>query len=191
EITGAVGVPPPADAPRESAQPIQQGTVESQLARARQNEQPRPPFNPKGVRPIVETTPAPTNLSTPPIAGDFFDPPAESPPVVASDDVAKPEVSPRNRPLSALTEDERKRMPAASDTDSPARGLLPTLVPPKGDKFEGIERGGFGDMGEAQYFPLSGDELKELVFDLMDKVHGEIQNDLRFSLALTYPCVRV
>ncbi len=89
-----------------------------------------------------------------------------------------------------LSDEDRKRMPAASDSESPSRGILPDLVPKRLDKFEGIDRGGFGDMGEAQYFPLTGDELRDLVMALFDDIAARIRNDLRFSMALTYPRVR-
>ena len=76
--------------------------------------------------------------------------------------------------------------PAASNTDSPSRGI-PT---PAADLNKQIT-GGFGDGGEAQYYPLDGLELRKVVELLLDKQRQRIQDDLRFSLALTYPRVRV
>jgi hypothetical protein len=72
--------------------------------------------------------------------------------------------------------------PAASDTDSPSRGL-PKAVADPGKKITG----GFGDLGEAQYFPLTGLEAGVKAEDLLDKMHAQIKNDLRFSIAATYP----
>jgi hypothetical protein len=75
----------------------------------------------------------------------------------------------------------RKTRPAASNSDSPARGI-PKPVADPGKQVTG----GFGDVGEAEYFPLDGLELKAVVESLMDAVHARIQDDLRFSIAITY-----
>lgn len=74
--------------------------------------------------------------------------------------------------------------PAASATDSPSRGI-PT---PSADPGKQIT-GGFGDAGDAQYYPLDGSELRELVRGLMSVIDAQIENDLRFSMAITYPRV--
>lgn len=75
--------------------------------------------------------------------------------------------------------------PAASNTDSPSRGI-PTPIADRGKQISG----GFGDVLEAQYFPLDGSELKALVEALLDDCYVRIQHDLRFSMAATYPRVR-
>lgn len=76
-------------------------------------------------------------------------------------------------------------MRAASDTDTPSRGL------PRGIADPGKQiTGGFGDLGEAQYFPLDGSELRQLVDGLLSELHARIQDDLRFSIGITYPRVR-
>jgi len=75
--------------------------------------------------------------------------------------------------------------PAASTTDSPSRGL-PTAVADPGKQITG----GFGDAGQAQYFPLDGSELRELIKAELDTIAGQLDDDLRFSMALTYPRVR-
>lgn len=72
--------------------------------------------------------------------------------------------------------------PAASDTDSPSRGM-PTAVLPK-DK---TITGGFGDVGEAQYYGLNGLEVLALITAQLDALKSRIQNDLRFSIAAVYP----
>lgn len=191
EITGAVGVEPPPDAPREHAQPLQPETLAIQQERAKENERPLAPFKHQNKKPI-QLAPA---VPAPPV-----EQPTQAPPVSASTEALidnvfgeTPSVDPESvheAELPTLTEEDRLRMPAASDTDTPSKGLLPNLTPPKGDKFDGISRGGFSDVGEAQYFPLTGDELKELVLALMDDLAARIPNDLRFSMALTYPRVR-
>lgn len=76
--------------------------------------------------------------------------------------------------------DPTKHLPAASNTDSPSRGI-PTITPEK------RITGGFGDTGEAQYYPLDGSELRALVNALMDSIHARMEDDLRFNMAVTYP----
>lgn len=76
-------------------------------------------------------------------------------------------------------------MPAASDTDSPSRGM-PTAIADPGKRITG----GFGPAMDAQYFPIDGAELKELVLAQFDALAARIQNDLRFHLAVTYPRIR-
>lgn len=77
-------------------------------------------------------------------------------------------------------------MRAASNTDSPSRGQ-PTFDPDPGKRITG----GFGEPSEGQYFPLDGAELKAVVENLLAELHTRIQDDLRFSIALTYPRIRV
>lgn len=77
-----------------------------------------------------------------------------------------------------------RRMPAASDTDSPTRGI-PRQVVDAGKQ----PQGGFGDQAAAQYFALNGQELRVLVEALMDQIYQRIQNDLRFNEAIVYPQV--
>lgn len=72
--------------------------------------------------------------------------------------------------------------PAASNTESPSRGVPtpardPSLQP----------TGGFGRMPGADYNPLDGTEVRELVLRLFDQIAGQLQHDLRFVRALTYP----
>ena len=83
-----------------------------------------------------------------------------------------------------LTEAERQRMPAASNTDSPARGVVRNPLAP------GKEiTGGFGPPASLQYFALNGVELFKLVEALMDALHARCQNDIRFQEHLVYPRV--
>lgn len=108
-----------------------------------------------------------------------------------SDPLLSPEVDQLEDQLPTLSDEDRARMPAASNSESPSRGILPSIVPPTGDKWEGISRGGFSDVGEAQYFPLAGNELIPLVGDLTKRLLDQIVNDLRFSIALVYPRLRM
>ncbi len=94
----------------------------------------------------------------------------------------KPEPS----PLPIAPPDPAKHQPAASDTDSPARGTPPPMSTlPEGKKITG----GFGDPVEAEYYPLDGTELRELIYALMNSIHARLQDDLRFTFAITYPRV--
>lgn len=74
--------------------------------------------------------------------------------------------------------------PAASNTDSPSRGIPRAQTDPGK-----VITGGFGVAADAQYFPLDGAELLQVVYALMDQLAAKIQNDLRFSIAATYPRV--
>lgn len=75
---------------------------------------------------------------------------------------------------------------AASDTDTPSRGI-PTAIADPNKQITG----GFGVPGEgpADYFPLDGTELRAVVERLLTDLHTRIQDDLRFSIACTYPRV--
>ena len=201
DITGQVGAVPPPDAPRETAAPLAPDTIAVQQANARANEKVLPPFNPPQ-RPIAQTLPTPApqpapkpsaQLSTADLIADVFGE-SELPSGIEPDRETVDQlvdVFPTAEALPPLTDEDRARMPAASNTDTPAKGLLPNLVPAhEPDKFEGISRGGFSDVGEAQYFPLSGDELREVILSLFTDLTKRIDNDLRFSMALTYPRVR-
>lgn len=145
---------PPAGAPAETTQPLSQALVDAQIATARANERELPPFNPQPGAPVPDESPEP--------------------------------------PASRLTEavqalhqgTPRAQQPAASDSDSPSRGMPRPIADP-GKQITG----GFGLAGEAQYYPLDGNELRELVRGLMDLLNDRIQNDLRFHPAITYPRV--
>ncbi len=82
--------------------------------------------------------------------------------------------------------DDQPYRPAQSNTDSPSRGL-PSPVTDQGKRITG----GFGDVGEAQYFPLDGAELRLVAEGLLDQLRARLQDDLRFSIAITYPRVAI
>lgn len=72
----------------------------------------------------------------------------------------------------------------AFGVESPSRGV-PRAVDDPGKKITG----GFGDTGEAQYYPLDGSEVRVLIDALMDDLHARLLDDLRFTMAITYPRV--
>ena len=88
--------------------------------------------------------------------------------------------------VPAAAGDADIRRPAQSDTDSPARGIPRAILDPNK-----TIAGGFGAVGEASYFPLDGLELKALAQGLLGTIADQIEHDLRFSIAVCYPRVRV
>ena len=201
EITGGGAVPPP-DAPIEQSQPLTPGAIAEHRRRAQQNEQTLAPFNPTQRRSPLPTAPiitsaVPQPVGTQTVVGDgiaslvadvFDEPPIAQAQTPTAEELL---VDQYEDHIPALSDEDRKRMPAASSGDSPSRGILPNLTPPKGDKFEGIPRGGFGDPSMAEYTPLNGDELLQLVLSEGHALLERCKNDLRFSMAITYPRVRL
>ena len=201
-VVGGAGAVPPPDAPQETAQPLQPSTVAVQQERAAANEKTLPPFKPQNRNPLPPAAPVVPSKTDALIADVFGSDAAREPDrptiVVPGQGLPVPAPDPdqgitdqMDDALPTLTAEDLLRMPAASETDTPTKGLLPTLTPQtSGDKWDGISKGGFSDIGEAQYFPLAGNELCELVLALFDDLAARIKNDLRFSMALTYPRVR-
>lgn len=203
-VVGGAGAVPPPDAPQESAQPLQPATVAVQQERAAANEKTLPPFKPPTHRqqlpPAAPVVPSKTEALIADVFGSETTRPMDRPTlVVPGQGLPVPAADPdqgltdqMDDALPALTAEDRLRMPAASETDTPTKGLLPTLTPQtSGDKWDGISKGGFSDIGEAQYFPLAGNEAAELAFALADTLVDQVKNDLRFSMALTYPRIRM
>lgn len=204
KVSGGIGSVPPPDAPHETAEPIRAETLAVHRQMAQQHEKVLAPLNPqrlKGPLPVPQPDPPATVQISEidQLVADVFGAPVPDRPgiIVAGQGDPLPAMDPEQGlvdqldDLPPLTEEDRARMPAASMSESPAKGILPDLIPrAEPNKFEGISRGGFSDIGEAQYFPLDGSELKELVLSLFDVLSKQIQNDLRFSMALTYPRVR-
>lgn len=81
----------------------------------------------------------------------------------------------------------QKTHPAASNSDSPSRGM------PRRDPRAGLNvTGGWGDANAgSQYFALSGEDLKTIAQQMLLELHDRLTNDLRFSIALVYPRVSV
>jgi hypothetical protein len=70
---------------------------------------------------------------------------------------------------------------------------VPDLTPRRAPDGSSLQiTGGFGDAtGEGDYFALDGEELKEKIRQLLDKVNDALDGDLRLSMAVCYPEVRV
>lgn len=210
EITGGVGIEPPAHAPREVSQPLSEAAIVEAYAKAQQNE--------RELQPLVFNTQRPhASAARPPITQPAVSavdavssggrrirqvhrssrPEPEGGPaasgttqqiVLTDADAhvpAEPERILTTADLSAGAIDEpQSHQRAGSNTDSPSRGV-PRAIDDPGKKITG----GFGAANAAQYYPLDGTELRELVYSLLDQIHARLQDDLRFSMAICYPRV--
>jgi len=167
--TGAMGAPPPG-APQQVSQPISPELRAQQLAQARANE--------KTLAPLTYGQQPPKTS-----AEDFFEVPS------ATAESTAAAVAPGGLVEAARQRHEERPagyQPAASATDSPSRG-----VPQPIDDPNKTITGGFGDIGEAEYFPLSGNEIRDLILLKMDEIVKQMENDLRLSMAVTYPRAKV
>jgi len=256
---GAIGIPPPPDAPRETTLPGSERALPEQIALARRNEVDQPMYAPKpmsdeqaaaflgksvdevrqlraaeqrGTAP-APVTPAPTIVLTdapavpvapattlrrvskpmPSVHAAAVESVAIEPESVldvsrftpegavvvdnygreyalidagveeAPDAVpAPPPATPTEPALPPILPHQR----AGSNSDSPSRGV-PAPIPDPGKKITG----GFGDVGEAQYFALDGIETRRVVESLLAELQKRIVDDLRFSIAATYPRVNI
>lgn len=184
-IKGTFGAAP-VGAPHEVAQPLTDATLSAQLEQARRNERELAPFNPTPAMAInarnAERGTMDGSIVGAAAAG------AEEP--FRGDEPETRESSSQNlnAAAKALSEARRAResgeahQPAASNTDSPSRGIPRDIADPGK-----VITGGFGPQGEAQYYAINGYELQEIVRSLLDQLADRITNDLRFSMALTYP----
>lgn len=186
--------PPPDHAPREVSQPLQPELLAEQQAKAAANEQVLPPFAPKAAasaRPIP-VAPAKAKILSPrrpvvdAVAVETVTPGAQA--IADAVGLAADVPAGGDAPVAEPPElaPILPHMKAASNTDSPSRGIPPAILDP-GKRITG----GFGEPTEGQYFPLDGAELRVIVERLLADLHTRIQDDLRFSIALTYPRVRV
>lgn len=169
-VTGGMTAPP-ADAPREVSQPLTPEAIAEMSAKARTNERTLAPLtfdvDPTAVPPETETV-GEVEAPLPVVAAPMG-------PVVPS------------KYVEAVSKQD---YPAASNTESPTRGAPGTVPVPSARKTAPLQPvGGFGEP-ENEYFPLDGRELKTVLEQLMDELHARLQNDLRFSIAVTYPRVR-
>lgn len=184
-VTG-VFAEPPAHAPYETTQPLDSSVLQGQLAKAAANEKELQPLKfaidkavaaaagaPGTPVPHGVVTAAPTTAPDAP-AGSAHLHEAPGAPTGLPDGTA---------PLGALT---KVHQPAASNTDSPSRGVpKPQLDPGKT-----ITGGwGHGAMGQPQYFALDGSELRALILTLWKDIETRMAADLRFMMACTYPRV--
>lgn len=194
DVTGMAGAVPPPHAPHETTRPLSQDLIHTQLAAASANERPLPPFDPPQRPPSAQAVPqappstSPTSVES--LSADFFGDVGPAAPSIVLTDADQVPVAVPAMPVtmpSALTMpyvppvDEPYR-PAASNTDTPSRGI-PRMVDDPGK----VITGGFGEALDAQYFPLDGTELRELVLSKMDLIADRLRNDLRFSIAACYP----
>jgi hypothetical protein len=180
--TGALGAPPPG-APVESSQPLQPdagsivvfdretgrptGEIVDPAARAAANERELQPLTYGKVEPSAVAPES--NVPGKRIGG--------------LDPFYQQQKQMRDEAASAAS-------PAASNSDSPSRGLPTTVPVPASRKRAPLQStGGFGSAGDAQYFPLTGDEARTLAQELMDRLNDRLKNDLRFSMAICYPRV--
>ncbi len=208
------GVPPP-HAPREVSQPITPQALEEMLAKARRNERaPKPVrlYSPPSKSPPSggEAPPAPSASpsAAPELSSSPLDTAETSPPEIPEDLEIPvplgPHLTPADQalvsgqpppetelPLPQIPEDREVTgpeayQPAASDTDSPSRGL--PRPQPRGKEITG----GWGlGTQEPSYFALDGSELLQAARTLWDRLNSTLDQDLRFSLAVTYPQVKV
>jgi hypothetical protein len=179
----AEGAVPPPGAPHEVAQPLDDGLIADQLARAAANERELKPL-------VFNQTPRPS-MDQPTIsAADALSSQRRIRQVkrhAQESDTPSQELvaAPTTQPVpTGFVDPPLPHQPAASDTDSPSRGIPKAIADP-GKHITG----GFGDAGQAQYYPLDGIELRELVYSLMDQIHARLADDLRFSMAICYPRV--
>ncbi len=161
---GHVGVEPPADAPREVAQPLTAEAITRMQANARANERELAPLRAPG-------TPLPVD---------------DGRVQPASHEVQAPEpvkAAPGYKQVAPRADE----FPAGSNTDTPKRGLPGTAPVPAGRKYAPLNvTGGFGE-SEGEYYPLDGGEALELAKELIAGLYARIQDDIRFTRAQVYP----
>lgn len=173
---------PPADAPMERTQPLTadagtivdvHGVAHRPIDKARMNE--------RELQPLT-----------------YGRAPGEAPSNVEITDVKTPGEAKAPEPVKAAAhqpvvqqrpvDPTRPAMSADEDpvTARPARGIPGTAFSPYRTKPALAVEGGFGS-AEQEYFPLTGEELKQCVGLLLEELVEQIGNDLRFTLATTYP----
>ncbi len=85
-------------------------------------------------------------------------------------------------PIDNMADPPEPHQPAASNSESPSRG---TPTPARDPSLQ--PTGGFGPVPGLEYIPLDGSEVRQLVLGLMDQIAKQMETDLRFVRALTYP----
>lgn len=181
----AAGAVPPPGAPHEVAAPLDAGLIAEQLARAAANERELKPLTFQTTRPSVEQ-PAISAVEAVSAQRSIrrVVRNRQEPSGIVLTDADAAGAQPVAQPVPGQIDPPLPHQRAASDTDTPSRGIPKAIVDP-GKQVTG----GFGDAGQAQYYPLDGLELRELVYSLMDQLHARLQDDLRFSMAICYPRV--
>lgn len=198
KLDGAIGNVPPPEAPREVSQPLSPELIAQQQALAKANERELAPFNPPAARvpaikpPDVPLVKAPRGPQSPALTlseeVEFFDEPV-APGVRVDkrgdgDGAGLPSLEPSSEAVQ-FGQGAHNHQPAASNTDSPSRGM-PKPVADAGKQITG----GWGALQES-YEPLTGAEVRDMALVLMDEITKILQNDLRFTLASTYPRVEI
>lgn len=168
---GAFEGPPPG-APIETAQPLSSDFVQQAMEKAQKNERTLAPLAPPGPMPVPALEPPP------PLPAAMGGKPEPMAPKTLSEAVQALQGPP--------PDPDTQYQPAASDTDSPSRGVPRPIE----DPYRAIT-GGFGNQLQAQYNPLNGLELKELIRSLMDQLNGELDQDLRLHISACYPRLNV
>lgn len=114
-------------------------------------------------------------------------PPAISAPSVLADlppDLQIPDLPPFDPTAAIPDPNPPVHQPAASETDSPSRGIpKPTVL--------GKEITGGWGQESAQYFALDGAEIQTLAASLFQELTDRMAANLRFGMACCYPQVRV
>lgn len=173
---GHAGIAPPADAPQEVSRPLTadagsildaEGQLHRPIDRARANERELQPLT---YRDSVQQaaaelagTAAPGVVKAPePVKAAVV---AAAPPPIAAVAVAK-----APNPVQ----------PAASNSDTPSRGLPGTAYSPYRDPTRAplTVEGGFGS-GGGEYFALDGTELREAIAFLLGDLFDQAENDAR------------
>lgn len=177
--------PPPPGAPQEVSAPLSDAAVQQMAALAAEREKVLPPFNPQpSIPPAASPAASAADVGADaPVTADAPPAPA-APPFETEVEFGKSPLQYTEgvKPDPLLAVDYKR--PAESDTDSPSRGI-PRPVADPGKQITG----GFGSLGEAQYFALDGTELRAVVEKIAAELIQRLQTDLRFSIAITYPRV--
>jgi hypothetical protein len=204
--------PPPPNAPHETSQPLKPealAAMAAKAAKAAANEQDLTPLevmlkkaaasvagaqsvNPHGVvtAPPHAAPGAPSGSASLVHAGlaDQAGPPSPDPSLdkagPSGEGVSSPPLSPHALP--ALPPDATPEEIADPVVNArPARGQ----PKPIGDPGKVITGGWGPDLGASapQYYALDGSEIKALAISLMEDLKKEMDRDLRFHLAMTYP----
>jgi hypothetical protein len=209
---GAPPIPPPG-APRERNQPLKPELLAEQLAKARENERtleplayvgvvPQPPAPKVSLKPSaavpagaedtagdLDTASSLAKAFTESLASRGLDIPAPSAEVGGTAPATEPgpgeEANARSAEAEEGTALARNPFPAGSDTDSPSRGI----PHPSHDPGKQVT-GGFG-VGAMEYFALDGSEVQVIVKRLLARLGKQLEADLRLTLAITYPQVRI
>ena len=170
--------PPPAHAPHETTQPLQPEALQTMAEKASQHERELAPLKHALGKAVASAAGAPdhplgdhTVVTAPPQA-------AGSAPAGSAHLQDQPPLGTHPPIIPAA--------PAASDTDTPTRGIPKPILDP-GKQITG----GWGGAGgfEPQYYALDGTELRALVLSIWKELAGQLDIDLRFGIACTYPQV--